>query len=224
MAYVPKRKSQIKLAAKPLTKPSIKSENSGQFTSVNALARELGLSSTMVSRHLNRGLTVDQVRSKYKKQEDAGVKKAHGGGERKTERPELGHTQPRASQGGQVWVTDDQTGEMRLENEYEAKARKERALATEREIRVAQALQTLIPRVQVDYVIGGALVRLRDMLSRMSVEMRDALASETDPIKVGVLVDEATEHILSDVQMAIRRLGTEVGKVEFETEVGEAAA
>jgi hypothetical protein len=57
----------------------------------------------------------------------------------------------------------------------------------------------------------------------MSVEMRDALASETDPIKVGVLVDEATEHILSDVQMAIRRLGTEVGKVEFETESSEAA-
>jgi hypothetical protein len=88
-----------------------------------------------------------------------------------------------------------------LETQFEAQARKERALADKNELLVLQLRGEQAPIEAVKSWFSDVIVRHRDTLMNMSEELQDRLAVEDNPVKCREMVESECNkalHILSD--------------------------
>jgi hypothetical protein len=82
------------------------------------------------------------------------------------------------------------------ESFYQARERKEIALADEKEFRVRQMQQELVPVVQMNAWMSGNILKARDIGLRIGPELRDRLAAETDPVECERMVAAEVERML----------------------------
>ena len=83
---------------------------------------------------------------------------------------------------------------------HDAITRKEIALANIREIEEAEKRDALVPLAEINAHVAGMIIRARDVLTRMGGELRDSLASETDPIKCEALINAETNQALRELR------------------------
>jgi hypothetical protein len=78
-----------------------------------------------------------------------------------------------------------------LESFNQAQRRKEVAIADLRELELKQKRGELVPVSDVNAFVSGMIVRARDILLRLAPELRDRLATCTDPLECeGMVTDE----------------------------------
>lgn len=144
-----------------------------------SLATELGVSVSIVSQKRNRGKTDDEIRK------EAVVWKEK-----------------------QARIAGKDTAELEggLESFHMAQARKERALADKHQIDVAVKLGELVSVAEVNAFVSQNIVAARDILSKISPELADRLAPETNPVTIRMLID-------TEVHRALTRLSLFVPKV-----------
>jgi hypothetical protein len=98
----------------------------------------------------------------------------------------------------------EKTFEANKENVRDAKTRKETALADLAELQVAEKKSELIPYADVNKWVSTNIIRARDILLRISPELRDRLAAETDPVKCGELIDAEVYRALAELKTVPR--------------------
>jgi hypothetical protein len=81
----------------------------------------------------------------------------------------------------------------------EAQRRKEVALADLRELELSQKRGELVDRNEANTFIGTMILKARDILLRIAPELKDRLATETDPIEIENLID-------GEVRQALQKL------------------
>lgn len=81
----------------------------------------------------------------------------------------------------------------------EAQARKERALASLRELELAEKNGQLVDLHQVNAWVSGCIIRARDILLRIAPELRDRLSQESDPITIHELIDKEIRRALNEL-------------------------
>jgi hypothetical protein len=81
----------------------------------------------------------------------------------------------------------------------EAQRRKEVALADLRELELATNRGELANVAEVNAFVSGMIVRCRDLFCRIAPEMRDRLSKETDPIRIGELIEAEITRALTQL-------------------------
>lgn len=211
----------------------------------SALARELGVSQSTVSRKLKQGMTMDQIRAQF----SAPVKGRVYVPTRRVSKPLVSSTVPaspaRTGPGpavvdklasSVVVPVEEQAEEQarervsrrrkmgkgvdaRLAAEMDpdpsaappvtvngetytqAELRLKIAQANEREVRTAQLREALVNREQINYCIGSAHVKFRDVLFRIPDERSDALMMEDDPVKFKEMLMEALVQACNQLRL-----------------------
>jgi len=149
-------------------------------TGVSALAREVGVTPTTISKKLRAGQTPEQIRQEAARKEG----RAPTGG-----RPSIG----RPSQAEYDLVLA--RGE-RLNNLDEAKLRRARALAERSELENMLKRDELIPVAYVRQWASRFLTDGRDMLLTGPSELADTLAAESDPLRCAAILRAWLERVM----------------------------
>jgi hypothetical protein len=195
---------------------------------VRALAREVGLAEPTVTIKLNRGMTPDQIREQQavkRRVGKAGLTDQENGKStgKKTGKEDSGFrsyspSNPKAGKMKEptavvapspapplvppptkvVAEVGPDTVKQR-ESFYEARERKEIALANEKELMVMMRRGDVAPIVQVNAWFSGCIIKARDILLRMGPELRDRLAAEVDPV-------ECEKLILAEIERALEAM------------------
>jgi len=85
------------------------------------------------------------------------------------------------------------------ESFFEAQARKERALASLRELELTVKCGELVPLAEVNAWVASMLIRARDILLRIGPELADRLSKEADPVTVKALIDGEVRRALNEL-------------------------
>jgi hypothetical protein len=150
---------------------------------VNALAREVGLTPTTISKKLRSGQTPDQIRR------DAARKEGREPGVERRGRPTIGR--PSESEYDLLMK-----GRERLNAIDEAKLRRARALAERGELDNMLRRGELVPVAYVRQWGSRFLTDARDTLMTGPSELADNLAAETDPLKVAAMLRLWLERVM----------------------------
>jgi hypothetical protein len=156
---------------------------------VNALAREVGLSSTTISKKLKAGQTPDQIR-----QECA---------QRQGRRGPLPNKPPMDKSEYDLVVK----GRERLNAMDEMKFRRAKALAERGELENALRRGELIPVAYVRQWGSRFLTDARDTLLTGPSELQDILAAEADPLKTAAIMRAWLERVMGKFHQLERLWG-----------------
>src|ERR1700680_4506229 len=86
-----------------------------------------------------------------------------------------------------------------LESINQAQRRKEVAIADLRELELKQKRGELVAVSEVNAFVSGMIVRARDILLRIAPELRDRLATCTDPIECEAMVTDEVHRALREL-------------------------
>ena len=152
---------------------------------VAALAREVGLSQTTISKKLNAGMTPDQIRQEHiQKQPFRGTKAAK---------------KPRKIPTPNEYDLIVK-GRERINQLDDMKYRRAKALAERSELDNALRRGELIPVTYVRRWGSRFLTDARDTLMTGPSELQDALAAEADPVKCAALMRAWLERVMAKFQ------------------------
>ena len=144
---------------------------------VNALARELGVSSATISFRMKRGQTADQIRREF--------------AQRRGETP--GKDKPTGKREYDLLIE----GRERMDELSKWKLRRAKALAERQEIENMLRRGELVPVVYVRQWASRFLIEGRDELLKGPSELQDALAAEDDPRKCNTIVRAWLERAIA---------------------------
>lgn len=194
-----------------------------KFLGGSAIAREFGVTPSVISRKMRDGQTVEQIRAYYRaqglgqpdKKEKKDPKKepkkespVYQGANSfrpkvrtKPSLPPLPEPDPDDDEEPEIpgWVPGAD-GQNDFATLNQAKIRKEVALADKHELDLAERRKELIDRHKVQLWVTGMVTRARDMLLRVAPELRDQLAASDDPLECERLVKNAITHALSSLR------------------------
>lgn len=159
---------------------------------VNALAREVGLASTTISKKLQAGQTPDQIREACAQRQ----------GRQGSRGPQPKRPPMRRDEYDLVVK-----GKKRLDDFDEAKLRRARALADRGELENALRRGELIPVAYVRQWASRFLSDGRDALLAGPSELQDVLAAETDPVKVNAVLRAWLERVMAKFHQLDRLWG-----------------
>jgi hypothetical protein len=175
-------------------------------TGGSALARELGADPGNICRMMQRGMTPDQIRAKYEAR--AQLKKRGVGVEGKP----TSQAPPRAGSPGEppreedipvpyYFHKSDPVSIAKQANTLaEIKLRKETALTIATELSNAQRAGDLLPKNWVESWCGEAIIKAREMILKIPTELRDRLATESDPFVIEALLRTELQRALETLE------------------------
>ena len=167
---------------------------------VNALAREIGVTPTTISKKLKAGQTPEQIRR------DAAQKQGRPPAERGPGRRPKGQPRPARPMGESDYDLVIK-GRERLNAMDEMKYRRAKALAERGEIENMLRRGELLPVAYVRQWASRYLTDGRDTLLAGPSELQDILAAETDPLKVAAILRAWLERAMAKFHQLERRWG-----------------
>jgi len=201
---------------------------------VAALSREVGLSTSRITKRLKAGETPEQIRASV---QSRGILRGGRKGVGTKKLREQAHIDQAAAVGkvymparggkrAQIIDAKPSTSAARspehtlfpppepMESELDARRRKEIALANERELLVAQRAGALVTVATVNQWFAGSILKARDVLLRMGGELAEKLAAEESPANCKAIVDGEVSRALN----VLRLMGRDGAPVDVETD------
>jgi hypothetical protein len=208
----------------------MKSINKG----VAALSREVGLSTSRITKRLKAGETPEQIRASVKARGIMRGGRKGAGTKKLREQAHIDqaaavgkvYVPARAGKRAQLFDAKGSTSAADspehtlfpppepMESELDARRRKEIALANERELLVAQRAGALVTVATVNQWFAGSILKARDMLLRIGGELAEKLAAEETPANCKAIVDGEVSRALN----VLRLMGRDGAPVDVETE------